>query len=96
MTQVGNLEGDVSGKKPKDPLPKKMGNVTRERLDVCGHQDGSNFALGGVLIQECHPVAYESMKLNEAEHRYTTHEKGLLAVIHCLKVWRHYYSPLVS
>ncbi|KAK3021351.1 hypothetical protein RJ639_045984 [Escallonia herrerae] len=44
----------------------------------------------GVLIQDCHPVAYESRKLNEAERRYTTHEKELLAVVHCLRVWRHY------
>ncbi|KAK3042993.1 hypothetical protein RJ639_000970 [Escallonia herrerae] len=42
------------------------------------------------LMQECHPVAYESRKLNEAERRYTTHEKELLAVVHCLRVWRHY------
>ncbi|KAK3020095.1 hypothetical protein RJ639_003719 [Escallonia herrerae] len=39
---------------------------------------------------ECHPMAYESRKLNEAERRYTTHEKELLAVVHCLRVWRHY------
>ncbi|KAK3025937.1 hypothetical protein RJ639_040853 [Escallonia herrerae] len=43
-----------------------------------------------VLMQEGHPVAYESRKLNEAERRYTTHEKELLAVVHCLKIWRHY------
>ncbi|KAK3000555.1 hypothetical protein RJ639_020576 [Escallonia herrerae] len=54
------------------------------------HTDASDFALGGVLMQECHPVAYESRKLNEAERRYTTHEKELLAVVHCLRVWRHY------
>ncbi|KAK3021216.1 hypothetical protein RJ639_046635 [Escallonia herrerae] len=41
-------------------------------------------------MQECHPVAYESRKLNEAERRYTTHEKELLAVVHCLRIWRHY------
>ncbi|KAK2980481.1 hypothetical protein RJ640_000720 [Escallonia rubra] len=54
------------------------------------HTDASDFALGGALMQECHPVAYESRKLNEAERRYTTHEKELLAVVHCLRVWRHY------
>ncbi|KAK3012399.1 hypothetical protein RJ639_010564 [Escallonia herrerae] len=41
------------------------------------------------FFQECHPVAYESRKLNEAERRYTTHEKELLVVVHCLRVWRH-------
>ena len=29
--------------------------------------DASNFALGGVLLQEGHPVAYESRKLSDAE-----------------------------
>ncbi|KAK3013696.1 hypothetical protein RJ639_008606 [Escallonia herrerae] len=41
-------------------------------------------------MQEGHPVAYESKKLNEAERRYTTHEKELLTVIHYLRIWRHY------
>ncbi|KAK2998230.1 hypothetical protein RJ639_022604 [Escallonia herrerae] len=54
------------------------------------HTNASDFALGGVLMQEGHPVAYESRKLNEAERRYTTHEKELLAVVHCLRIWRHY------
>ncbi|KAK2999261.1 hypothetical protein RJ639_023459 [Escallonia herrerae] len=53
-------------------------------------EHASNFALGGVLMQEGHPVAYESRKLSEAERRYTTHEKELLAVVHCLRIWRHY------
>ncbi|KAK3010650.1 hypothetical protein RJ639_011815 [Escallonia herrerae] len=35
-------------------------------------------------MQECHPVAYESRKLNEAERRYTTHEKELLMARHYL------------
>nr|XP_009793982.1 PREDICTED: uncharacterized protein LOC104240794 [Nicotiana sylvestris] len=52
--------------------------------------DASDCALGGVLLQEGHPVAYESRKLKDAERRYATHEKELLAVVHCLRLWRHY------
>ena len=52
--------------------------------------DASDFALGGVLIEEGHPIAYESRKLNDAERRYTVSEKEMLAVVHCLRVWRQY------
>ena len=52
--------------------------------------DASDFALGGVLMQEGHPIAFESRKLSETERRYTAHEKELLAVLHCLRTWRHY------
>jgi len=48
--------------------------------------DASDFALGGVLIPEGHPIAYESRKLNDAERRYTVSEKEMLAVVHCLRV----------
>ena len=50
--------------------------------------DASDFALGGVLIQEGHPIVYESRKLNDAERRYTISEKEMLAVVHCLLVLR--------
>ena len=52
--------------------------------------DASDFALGGFLTLEGHPIAYESRKLNSAERRYTVSKKEMLAVIHCLRVWRQY------
>ncbi|KAE8654205.1 hypothetical protein F3Y22_tig00117056pilonHSYRG01112 [Hibiscus syriacus] len=54
------------------------------------HTDASNFAIGGVLMQEGHPIAFESRKLNDTERRYTVQEKEMTAIIHCLRVWRHY------
>ena len=52
--------------------------------------DALDKALGGVLVQEGHPVAFESRKLNGEEQRYSTHEKYMTAVVHCLQQWRHY------
>lgn len=51
--------------------------------------DASNFAIGAVLSQEGHPIAYASRTLNKHECNYTTIEKELLA-----KVWAvQYYRP---
>ena len=54
------------------------------------HTDVSDRALGGVLVQEGHPVAFESQKLDAAEQMYSTHEKEMTTVIHCLETWKHY------
>ena len=52
--------------------------------------DASDFSLGGILLQEGHPIAYESRKLNDVERRYAASKKEILAVIHCLRFWRQY------
>ncbi|KAE8717722.1 hypothetical protein F3Y22_tig00110029pilonHSYRG00062 [Hibiscus syriacus] len=52
--------------------------------------DASDVAIGDVLMQEGHPVAYERWKLNETERRYMVHEKEMTAVVYCLRTWRHY------
>ncbi|KAE8689004.1 Detected protein of unknown function [Hibiscus syriacus] len=54
------------------------------------HTDASDVAIGGVIMQDGHPIAYESRKLNQTERRYSVHEKEMTAVIHCLRLWRHY------
>lgn len=54
------------------------------------HTDASNKAIGGVLVQKGHPVAFESQKLNDAEQWYSVDEKEILVVVHCLMVRRVY------
>ena len=39
------------------------------------HTDASYKVIGGVMVQECHLVAFKSKKLNDVEQRYSTHEK---------------------
>jgi len=56
------------------------------------HSNASDFAIGGVLVQERRPVAFENKKLSETERRWPTHEKEMWAVIHCLKTWGHYIA----
>ncbi|KAK4409345.1 hypothetical protein Sango_0007500 [Sesamum angolense] len=59
--------------------------------------DTSDSTLGGVLMQDNHPVTFESRKLKDVERRYSVHEKELMAVVHCLRLWHHYLlgSPFV-
>ena len=56
--------------------------------------NASDFTLGGVLLQEGHPITYESHKLCEVERRSMTREKEMLAIIYCLRVWHHYLLGL--
>ena len=49
-------------------------------------------AIGGVLSQENHPVAYFSEKLTDARQRYSTYDKKFYAVVQALHYWRHLLS----
>ena len=48
------------------------------------HTDASDFAIGGVLMQDRHPIAFENHKLNDTERRYTMQEKEMTTIIYCL------------
>jgi hypothetical protein len=52
--------------------------------------DASQVGLGGVLLQEHKPCAFESKKFTVAECNYTTTERELLAVVHCFNKWAVY------
>eukprot|EP00253_Pinus_taeda_P012331 PITA_12331 len=52
--------------------------------------DASGEGVGGVLMQEGKVIAYESRKLKEHEQKYFAYDLELAAVIHALKMWRHY------
>jgi hypothetical protein len=50
----------------------------------------SGQGLGCVLMQDGHVVAYASLQLRKHEVNYPTHDLELAAVVHALKIWRHY------
>jgi hypothetical protein len=52
--------------------------------------DVSGQGLGCVLMQDGHVVAYASRQLRKHEAHYPTHDLELAAVVHALKIWRHY------
>jgi hypothetical protein len=52
--------------------------------------DASGQELGCVLMQDGCVVAYASRQLRKHEVNYSTHDLELAAVVHALKIWRHY------
>ena len=56
--------------------------------------DASDFATGAVLQQDfgkgLQPIAYLSHKMSDAETRYPTHDKEMLAIVNMLGEWRTY------
>jgi Reverse transcriptase (RNA-dependent DNA polymerase). len=60
------------------------------RKDFMVYCDASRQGLGCVLMQDGHVVAYASRQLRPHEGNYPTHDLELAAVVHALKIWRHY------
>ncbi|WVZ75838.1 hypothetical protein U9M48_023863 [Paspalum notatum var. saurae] len=52
--------------------------------------DASVNGLGCVLMQEGRVIAYASCQLRKHEVNYPTHDLELAAIVHTLKIWRHY------
>jgi hypothetical protein len=52
--------------------------------------DASSTGLGCVLMQDNQVIAYTSRALRPHEQNYPTHDLELAAMVHALKMWRHY------
>ena len=46
--------------------------------------------VGAILMQNDHPVAYESTKLNSHQLNYLIHDKEMCAIMHALERWRSF------
>jgi hypothetical protein len=52
--------------------------------------DSSGTGLGCVLMQDNQVIAYTSRALRPHKQNYPTHDLELAAIVHALKMWRHY------
>ena len=57
-------------------------------INTCCNASGTG--LGCVLMQDQRMIAYASRALKRHEENYATHDLELAAVVHALKIWRHY------
>jgi hypothetical protein len=58
--------------------------------DFTIYYDASRQGSGCVLMQEGRVIGYASRQLKTHEQNYPTHDLKLAAVVHALKIWRHY------
>ena len=70
------------------PLPRADDLI--DRLHGPRYFTKIDYAIGVILYQGSHPIAFESKNLDVAQSRYSVQEKELFVVIHALKTWRHY------
>lgn len=59
------------------------------------HTNASGFAIGGVLMQDGHPIASETKKLVGAQLRWPMHENELFVLMDYLKTWQHYWGSKI-
>jgi hypothetical protein len=52
--------------------------------------DASGEGIGAVLMQNKHPIAFESRKLGETERLLSIYDKEMLAIMHALAKFRQY------
>jgi hypothetical protein len=52
--------------------------------------DVSGQGLGCILMHDGHVVVFASWQLRKHEVNYPTHDLELAAIVHALKIWRHY------
>lgn len=52
--------------------------------------DASGEGIGVVLMQNKHPIAYESRKLSNLERLYSIYDNEMLAIMHALAKFRQY------
>ena len=52
--------------------------------------DASDYAIGVVLPQQGHLVAYHSETLSDTVCKYSTYEKEMYSIVHAFRQWKNY------
>ena len=52
--------------------------------------DASDYAIGAVLTQQGHPVAYHSETFSETVRKYPTYDTEMYSIVQACRKWKHY------
>ena len=52
--------------------------------------DASDYAIGAILTQQGHLMAYHSETLYETIRKYPTYEKEMYSIVQACRQWKHY------
>jgi hypothetical protein len=52
--------------------------------------DASDYAVGAVLTQHGHPVAYHCETLSDTVRKYPTYDKEMYSIVQAYRQWKHY------
>jgi hypothetical protein len=50
----------------------------------------SNYAIGVVITQHGHPIAYHSGTLSDTVQKYPTYDKEMYSIVKVCRQWKHY------
>jgi hypothetical protein len=75
-------------KKPLTTAPVLVLPDLSKKFDI--YCDALRRGLGCALMQDRQIVLYASCQLRKHEENYPTYDLELAAVVHALKIWRHY------
>lgn len=89
LTRKGSFQWNEKTQLTFDKLKEAMGtcpvlpmlDFTRSFILEC---DASGEGIDVVLMQDRHPIAYESKKLTQTKCLYSIYDKEMLAIIHAL------------
>ena len=51
--------------------------------------DALDYAVGAILTQHGHHVAYQSETLSDAVHKYPTYDKEMYSIVQAYRQWKH-------
>jgi hypothetical protein len=98
VTMVGGKEKFVWGRSQKrlfDDLKQRLCSTPVNSLSNLHYPfeiktDASDYALGVVLTQYGHPMAYHSETLSDVVRKYPTYDKEMYSIVQAYRQWRHY------